>query len=157
MKEYIIEIEEFQVERVESINLIFENCNEIQIFSEEIVDMKFDYYNELQMCGDGIKRKIKSGFIKIQINKKYNKRRKIVINFDDNEKANDKKIMDRLVGDCEITFITIVNKINNSQETLQVPFEFFDEEASIPSVCSTCSIDKDQNLSIMIGEASEFV
>ena len=54
---------------VEKIDLDFENCDSIEIFQEEIIDMQINFEKELEWNSSCYGRQVRSGFIRLKFNK----------------------------------------------------------------------------------------
>ena len=60
---------------VRNVQLDFENCEELKIEQEEILEMQLNLNKELCWCSRNYVRQIESGFIKIKINEENNEHR----------------------------------------------------------------------------------
>lgn len=79
---------------VESIDLDFENCESFYIYKNEIQDMQLQFEEELVWGGGDLFRNIKSGFIKLKLDKTITYRR---THFLDDDKVTIKKLEKRLL------------------------------------------------------------
>ena len=52
---------------INSIQLVFENCESFNVYSKEIIEMKLDFDEELSRDSEDYKRKLKSGFIELKL------------------------------------------------------------------------------------------
>lgn len=59
---------------VRILDLDFENCENISVFRDEIVDMNLDFDEGLDWSGDALVRKVRGGFIKIKFDKNFGPR-----------------------------------------------------------------------------------
>lgn len=58
-------------ESIQRINLDFENCDEIEIFQEEIQDIQLNFEKELGWGSSAFERKLHNGFIRLKFDKKF--------------------------------------------------------------------------------------
>ena len=95
---------------VEKISLDFENCDDFDIYQEEIQEMNINFEKKLEWGSSCFEREIKNGFIRIKLNKELTWRHVSVYNC--NEKIpNIKKLERRLCGrgidDCDICHLYV--------------------------------------------------
>ena len=73
--EFKIALGDVQKETVEKIRLDFENCDGIDVFGEEILDMKLTFDKRLHWNSSGYGRRVASGYILIRFDKEITYRR----------------------------------------------------------------------------------
>ena len=163
MKNYSISIEDYKKEEIKSIRLILENCEYFDFFENEILEINLEFDENLIFSrGDRINRILKSGYLKIKINEKFNKKRESYFSLPKGRKHYyTKEIIDRFLNCCDICWIYITTKEEPFvSESIEVPFEFLeDEETGRPIetlVSSSAKLDSDGNIIIFMGELSEF-
>lgn len=71
-------VREITKETIEKIDLDFENCDGIEIFQEEILDMQLNFEKELDWGSSAFNRKLHNGFIRFKFDKKITWRRSSV-------------------------------------------------------------------------------
>lgn len=91
---HVILLNEIGKTIVESIDLDFENCESFYVYKDEIQDMQLQFEEELVWGGGDLFRSIKSGFIKIKLDKSIAYRR---THFLDDDKVTIKKLEKRLL------------------------------------------------------------
>ena len=164
MKEYSIKLKDLKLKDIYSINLYLENCESCTFYNNEIVDIKLDFEKTLVADGTEIIRKIKSGYLIININEKT-KREKDDINIWNYKtggtikKPYKDKIEKRLTGVCDVCIICVKYKDCCGEESFEVPYdENSDDEGNTVSLktCSSAKIDENGNLVILMGKASEY-
>lgn len=160
MKKYTIEMEDLRVEDIASIDLVLENCEGVEVYAGEILAVNFDFFSDLIISGEGICRRVKSGYIKISLDDKMNKHRQINFMEFNNRKPKTQDIQARLLGLCDICYIIITYKDYNWTEKIEVPYEEIedDEDSAIIDLteCPTAKIDEEGNIVILFGELSEW-
>lgn len=155
---YSVEIKDLVKKRIHSIDLLFEDFDIITIFRREIVDMEIECEPVLVDSGNGYVRVIKGGYIKLNIQKECSNKRKPSV-VDTIRTKN--QIIKRLFYISNITWLDVEYRKYGERERFEVPYEEVEDEETGEiiglSKCSSCKIDEDGNLIILMGDRSEFV
>lgn len=162
MKEYKIELEPPTLEEIESISIVLENCDVIEVFQNEIEGMDLQFDSKLELSGNGIVRQLRSGELRINIKDKYNIYRNPLIGMPIRRKhPKTDELIQRLQCACDVTHLEIVRKSDCWRETILVPYEELEDEETgtiiSTTVCSSAKVHKDGKLSIFMGEKSEYI
>lgn len=67
--ENVILLNDISKAKIVSINLDFENCEDFSVYFREIVDINLQFAHELEWDAGDLYRRVKSGFIKIRLDK----------------------------------------------------------------------------------------
>ena len=150
-------MKDLAIKDIHSIDFVLENMENITLYKGEIIDLSLEYDEILQVSGDGIKRAIINGYIKVDINDKLKRYEGDVIIY--NEKGKEVKkptreiMQNRLMSCCNICYIAVTYEDGYWKEDVEVPFEM-DENFNY-LICPSAELDNDGKLLILFGKMSK--
>jgi len=95
--DHFIFLNDVNKKNVESIDLVLENCESIQIFKEEIIDMQLIFEKKLFLGSSGFERQLVKGFIRVKFDKTI-PHRKVNDFFGTDKKVKVNQLIKRLCG-----------------------------------------------------------
>ena len=72
---HFVRVRDVTKANIDKIDLDFENCDSFEIFPQEIQDMKLDFYDELEWGASSFRRRLRSGYIRLKLDKEITWRR----------------------------------------------------------------------------------
>lgn len=168
---HFINLKNINKKNIRVMRLDFENCDGIDVYQDEIKQINLNFEKELSWNSNGYVRVIKSGYIRLKLNKDYNDARRTniyVTNYKPTIKQLEKRICGNGEDDVDICNLYISNRFSGyglDEEVItlndlsEYPDNYGEDDCEdwIPYVTGYAKKERDGSILIVIGEKREKV